>query len=221
MSDHSSSALWQHPLRAVESPGASSPPPQPATSNLILFVPVYQDWSGEASLDLPPLPPTFKNISWTISMCPHPGQLLLLTNYRLCNPVTHQAFGSCGNRQGFQGGQRLGQGQTTAEQVFTNTRASGHKMVFNVQGFSKLLWLTGKKMKTRFSKFTLSIKFKKGLIRSFYVLIVTSVLHDNQWLHAYFFPREILNKGLQQPSKLLITPPSWWPEEWRWRCACG
>lgn len=89
--------------------------------------------------------------SWTISMCPHPGQLLLLTNYRLCNPVTHQGFGSCGNRQGFQGRQRLGQGQTTAEQVFTNTRASGHKMVFNVQGFSKLLWLTGKRKENKVS----------------------------------------------------------------------
>lgn len=58
--DHSSSALWQHPLRAVESPEASSPSPQPATSSLILFVPVYQDWSGEdlhppaSSLCLPP-----------------------------------------------------------------------------------------------------------------------------------------------------------------------
>lgn len=66
--------------------------------------PVYQDWSGESSpCLLHPLPPTFKNISWTISTCPHPGQLLLLTNYRLGNPVTHRGFGSSGNRQGFQG----------------------------------------------------------------------------------------------------------------------
>ncbi len=58
--DHSSSALWQYPLRAVESPEVSAPSPQPATSNLILFVPVYQDWSGEASLDLPHCLPCLK-----------------------------------------------------------------------------------------------------------------------------------------------------------------
>lgn len=66
-------------------------------------------WRGLSGPPAPPphLPqcclPPFKNISWTISMWPHPGQLLLLTNYRLCNPVTHQGFGSSRNRQGFQG----------------------------------------------------------------------------------------------------------------------
>lgn len=70
----------------------------------------------ERPLRIPPLPPAFKNISWTISTCPHPGQLLLLTNYRLGNPVTHEASVLL-EIDRVSRGRRLGQGQTTAEQV--------------------------------------------------------------------------------------------------------
>ena len=108
--DHSSSALWQHPLRAVESREASTPSPQPSASSLILFVSVYQDWSGEASLNPLSMPPLLKNISWTISMRPPPGQLLLLTNYRLSNPVIHRGFCSSRNRQ-FPGDGSLAKGK--------------------------------------------------------------------------------------------------------------
>lgn len=65
---------------------------------------------------IPPLPPAFKNISWTISTCPHPGQLLLLTNYRLGNPVTNMAS-VLREIDRVSRGRWLGQGQTTTEQV--------------------------------------------------------------------------------------------------------
>lgn len=65
---------------------------QPATSHLIRFVPVYQDWSGDPPRCLPCLKP----FPAPYVFCPHPGQLLLLTNYRLGNPVTHRGPGSSG-----------------------------------------------------------------------------------------------------------------------------
>lgn len=103
VSDHSSSALWQHPLRAVESPEASTPSPPTRYLQLNPVCPRLPGLKWRGLSGSPPLPPTFKNISWTISMCPHPGQLLLLTNYRLGNPVTHWGLGSFGYRWGFQG----------------------------------------------------------------------------------------------------------------------
>lgn len=46
-SDHPSSSLWQHPFRAVESPRRAALSPRPGAANLILFVPVYHNWSGD------------------------------------------------------------------------------------------------------------------------------------------------------------------------------
>lgn len=56
--DHSSSALWRHPLRAVESLEASLPSPQPDTSNLNPVCPRLPGlkWRGLSGYPPPPTP---------------------------------------------------------------------------------------------------------------------------------------------------------------------
>lgn len=139
--DHFSSPLWQHPLRAVESPEESMPSPQPATSNLILFVPVYQDWSGEASLD-PPLPrclPRLKTFPgpYLCALIQDNFYYLQITGSVTQLPTEAPVLLDIDR---VSRGQRLGQGQTTAEQVVfikEDVESSDTRSFF-----PKLLWLT-------------------------------------------------------------------------------
>lgn len=55
-------------------------------------------------------------------MCPRAGQLLLLPNYRLCNPVTHQGSGSCGNRRGFWGDGGSAKGKPQRSRLSSQTQ---------------------------------------------------------------------------------------------------
>lgn len=119
MFDHSSSALWQHPLRAVESPEASEPSPQPSTSNLILFVPVYQDWSGEGFLDPPRCllpPPRLKTFPgpYLCALIQDNFYYLQITGSVTQLPTEASVLLEIDR---VSRGQQLGQGQTTAEQV--------------------------------------------------------------------------------------------------------
>lgn len=137
--DHSSSALWQHPLRAVESPEASSPSPQRATSSLILFVSVYQDWSGEASVDPPPccLPrsKTFPG-PYLCALLQDNFYYLQITGSVTQLPIEASVLLEIDR---VSRGRQLGQGQTTAGQVVFIKEAVelGLTIVFNRPRFWK------------------------------------------------------------------------------------
>lgn len=135
---------------------------------------------------IPPLPPAFKNISWTISTCPHPGQLLLLTNYRLGNPVTNMAS-VLREIDRVSRGRWLGQGQTTAEQVDFMKEDVGSWV-------PKLLWLTcfesiQVNVGTKPKNVMLYLSFKKVKTdQNTAVLVVTSALHRDRLSHASILP---------------------------------